>query len=133
MAAKILDSYSLLSYLEGTQQAQDIIKLIKAARDNERDLLISSVSWGEVLLLIAKELGLEKVAVAENMLETLPIAIVPADQTLARQAAIYAATKQLPYTTCFAVALAKLRKAELVTGDKKIKQMAGEIRIRWLQ
>ena len=33
----------------------------------------------------------------------------------------------------FAAALAKLRKAELVTGDLEFKQMENEIRIGWLK
>jgi len=36
------------------------------------------------------------------------------------------------YADCFAAALAKDRKAELVTGDREFKQVEGEGSIRWL-
>jgi predicted nucleic acid-binding protein len=38
----------------------------------------------------------------------------------------------MSYADCFAAALAKLRKAELVTGDEEFKQVEGEIKIRWI-
>jgi predicted nucleic acid-binding protein len=38
----------------------------------------------------------------------------------------------MSYADCFAAALAKSRKAELVTGDKEFKQVESEITVRWL-
>jgi predicted nucleic acid-binding protein len=38
----------------------------------------------------------------------------------------------MPYADCFAAALAKLRKAELVTGDKEFRQIEDEVKIQWL-
>ena len=39
---------------------------------------------------------------------------------------------KMSYADCFAAALAKDRKAELVTGDKEFKQVDGEVNVRWL-
>jgi predicted nucleic acid-binding protein len=38
----------------------------------------------------------------------------------------------IAYGDCFAAALAKMKKAEVVTGDKEFKQVEGEVRILWL-
>jgi predicted nucleic acid-binding protein len=38
----------------------------------------------------------------------------------------------MSYADCFAAALAKDRKSDLVTGDKEFKQVEGEVSIRWL-
>jgi predicted nucleic acid-binding protein len=38
----------------------------------------------------------------------------------------------MSYADCFAAALAKLRKAELVTGDKEFRQIEGEIKVSWV-
>jgi len=38
----------------------------------------------------------------------------------------------MSYVDCFAAALAKARKAELVTGDKEFRQAEGEIKILWI-
>jgi len=40
--------------------------------------------------------------------------------------------KESAYAGCFALALAKLRKAELVTGDQEFKAFEGEVKILWL-
>jgi predicted nucleic acid-binding protein len=39
---------------------------------------------------------------------------------------------KIAYADCFAAALAKDRKAELVTGDNELKQVEGEVKILWL-
>jgi predicted nucleic acid-binding protein len=38
----------------------------------------------------------------------------------------------ISYGDCFATALAKNNKAELVTGDKEFKVLDGEIKIAWI-
>lgn len=38
----------------------------------------------------------------------------------------------MSYADCFAAALAKLRKAALVTGDKDFKQVEDEIKVHWV-
>jgi predicted nucleic acid-binding protein len=38
----------------------------------------------------------------------------------------------MSYGDCFAAALAKLRKAELVTGDEEFRQIEKEIKILWI-
>ena len=38
----------------------------------------------------------------------------------------------MSYADCFAAALAKEKKTELLTGDKEFKQAEGEIKIHWL-
>ncbi|MBZ0169935.1 PilT-like protein [Candidatus Methylomirabilis lanthanidiphila] len=67
-----------------------------------------------------------------HLITTLPIQIVPADLELARQAAAFKSGKKMSYADCFAAALAKLRKAELVTGDKEFRQVEGELKILWI-
>ena len=64
----------------------------------------------------------------------LPISIVGLgeDLSLTRQAAIYKATRKMSYADCFAAALAKLKNAELVTGDPEFKEVEKEIKIGWL-
>jgi ribonuclease VapC len=66
---------------------------------------------------------------------SLPIEIVgvETDLRLVRQAAIYKATRKLSYADAFAAALAKLRGAELVTGDPEFRAVEGEVKIAWLK
>jgi len=52
---------------------------------------------------------------------------------MTRQAAIYKATYRVAYADAFAAALAKERRAELVTGDPEFKPLEKEIKINWLK
>ena len=66
------------------------------------------------------------------MAKAIPIEIVRADLGLARQAALFKSGKKISYADCFAAALAKLRKAELVTGDRDFKQVEWEVQVLWI-
>jgi predicted nucleic acid-binding protein len=47
-------------------------------------------------------------------------------------AATLKAHKKMSYADCFAAALAKMKKAELVTGDKEFKEVRKEVKILWI-
>jgi predicted nucleic acid-binding protein len=66
-------------------------------------------------------------------LSRMPIELVDADLHLAQQAAIYKATNKMSYADAFAAALAKIKNAELVTGDPEFKALEKEIKINWLK
>ena len=131
-ASRVLDSYSLIAYLENEDGAEKMIEVIQVARDSGRTLLLSVVNWGEVYYITLREAGRERVEAVAHLISTLPIQVVPADLELTRQAAEFKASKKMSYGDCFAAALAKLRKAELVTGDKEFIQIEKEIKILWI-
>jgi predicted nucleic acid-binding protein len=131
-AMRVLDSYSVIAYLEGGPGAGHMIEMFQAARDSGRDLLLSVINWGEVYYITLREIGRERAEAVAHLISTLPIELVPADLELTKLAAQLKATKKMSYADCFAAALAKLRKAELVTGDEEFKQVEGEIKICWI-
>lgn len=51
----------------------------------------------------------------------------------ARQAAIYKATHKMSCADCFAAALARIKSAELLTGDPEFKALEKELKINWLK
>jgi predicted nucleic acid-binding protein len=131
-ATRVLDSYSLIAYLENEDGAEKMIEVIQAARNGGKPLLLSVVNWGEVYYITLRETGRERVEAVAHLISTLPIQVVPADLELTRQAAEFKASKKMSYGDCFAAALAKLRKAELVTGDEEFRQIEKEIKILWI-
>lgn len=102
----------------------------RGARDSGRDLLLSVVNWGEVYYLILSEAGREQAA---RIISTLPIQVIPEDLELTKAAAEFKANKKMSYADCFSAALAKTRKAELVTGDGDFKAVEGEVKIFWIR
>jgi len=131
-AWRVLDAYSLIAYLEGEVGKDKMIGVFKAARDSGRDLLLCVVNWGEVYYITLREAGRAQADQVAHLLSTLPVELVPADVELTRKAAEFKANKKMSYADCFAAALAKLRKAELVTGDPEFKQVEGDLKILWI-
>lgn len=131
-ALRVLDSYSMIAYLENEDGADRMIELFRVARDSGKTLLLSVVNWGEVYYITLREAGRERLEAVTQLISTLPIQIIPVDLELTKQAAEFKAVKKMAYGDSFAAALAKLRKAELVTGDEEFKQVEGEIKILWI-
>jgi predicted nucleic acid-binding protein len=132
-ATRVLDSFSLIAFLEGEEGAEKMVEIFRAARDSGRDLLLSVVNWGEVYYIILREAGREQAEQAAHIISTLPIQVIPVDLELTRAAAEFKANKKMSYADCFAAALAKTRKAELVTGDGDFKAIEGEVKIFWVR
>ena len=131
-AVRVLDSYSLIAYFDGEEGAEKMVEIIRSARDSGRSLLLSVINWGEVYYITLRESGRERADEIAHLISTLPIEIIPADLELTKQAAEFKADLKMSYADCFAAALAKLHRAELVTGDEEFKQTQQEIKILWI-
>jgi predicted nucleic acid-binding protein len=82
--------------------------------------------------MLLREAGRQRADQVAHLISTLPIEIVPADLELTQQAAEFKAARKMSYADCFAASLAKLRNAELVTGDREFRQVEKEVKIHWL-
>jgi ribonuclease VapC len=134
MATKVLDSWALMAFFNDEPAAEEVEKLLIKAADDKHKLLLSVINWGEIYYSVMRG---NSAAAAEQKAEEiagLAIELVPVaeDLALVRQAAIYKATRKMSYADCFAAALAKIRKVELVTGDPEFKELQNEIKIVWL-
>jgi len=131
-AAKVLDSWALLCYLEQEPGYEKIIELFEKAVDSSKPLLMCIINWGEVYYQITRRFGDQKAKEIEQLIETFPITLVEANKELTREAARVKATKRIAYADCFAVALARLKKAELHTGDPEFKVVEKAVKVVWL-
>lgn len=131
-ARRVLDSYGLIAFLRDEPGADDIRNLFRSARDSQRPLLLCAVNWGEVFYITLRTNGPDRAEQVARLISTLPIEVIPADLEMAQQAAEFKAKKKMSYADCFAAALAKSRKAALVTGDKEFRQVEGEVKILWI-
>lgn len=133
MAAKVLDSWALLAFFKDEPEGLAVEELIHKASADKVRLYLSVVNWGEVFYGMWRAGGKDAAQSAAEDLSRLPIELVDADLHLTRQAAIYKATNKMSYADAFAAALAKEKKAELITGDLEFKPLEKEIKINWLK
>ena len=136
MSVKVLDSWALIAFFEDEPAAGLVEKLLLQAEASTHKLLLSVVNWGEIYYSTMREVSQQAADKLAINLAGLTIEIVGVDGQnvqLVRQAAIFKATRKLSYADAFAAALAKLRSAELVTGDREFKLVEDEIKIAWLR
>ena len=114
--------------------AEEVEKLLIKANSGGHKLLMCVINWGEIYYSIMRGVSQEAAEQKAREIAGMPIELVPIgnDLDLARQAAVFKATKKLGYADCFAAALASIRNAELVTGDKDFKSIEDKIKIGWL-
>lgn len=130
--AYVLDSWAVLAYLADEDSGQKVADLISDAHEHGIPLFMSVVNVGEVWYILAREVSEAEADKGVDSLRQLGIEFTDVDWKLSRQAGGYKSKNRMSYTDCFAAALAKEHKAELVTGDKEFRQVEGEIRIAWL-
>ncbi|MBI5555867.1 MAG: type II toxin-antitoxin system VapC family toxin [Elusimicrobia bacterium] len=128
----ILDAYALLAYLEKEPGWEKVESFFTQAVEKNVSLLMTSVNYGEVYYIVLREQGQGMAKTLEKIILTLPLDIVEVDILLAKEAAIFKARGKISYADCFAAALAKVKKGELITGDKEFKSLEKEIKISWL-
>jgi predicted nucleic acid-binding protein len=131
-AAKVLDSWALLCYLEQEPGYEKIIELFEKAVESSKPLLMCIVNWGEVHYQVARRFGEQKAQEIERLIQTLPITLVEANKELTREAAHIKATKRMAYADCFAIALARLKKAELYTGNPEFRAVEKDVKVVWV-
>ena len=123
MAIKVLDSWALMAYFMDQSGAEQVERLLlKAARDRH-PLLLSVINWGEIYYSVMRADSQKAAEQVASEIAGLPIELVPVNENLemVRQAAVFKANKKMSYADCFAAALAKIKNAELVTGDPEFK------------
>jgi predicted nucleic acid-binding protein len=133
MATKVLDTWALMAYFKDEPAGPAVEELIDKARAEKIRLLLSVVNWGEVYYGMWRAGGQTAADDVATDLSQMPIELVDVDLYLAKQAATYKATNKMSYADGFAAALAKVKNAELVTGDHEFKPLEKEIKINWLK
>jgi ribonuclease VapC len=130
--AIVLDSWAIIAYLEGEPSAKRVADHIADAHEQDVPLFISVVNAGEVWYIIAREASVSDADRSITELRHLGIEFVDADWTLAHEAGGFKSKYKMSFADCFAAALAKQKKALLLTGDREFKQVEAQIAIDWL-
>jgi len=133
MAAAVLDAHGLLAFFRGEDAGVPVRELLHKAASADRPLHMTEVNYAEVKYMLLKKDGVEAWEQAADVLKSLPVEFYPATRSLADIAADFKARFKISLADAFAAALAKEKKAELVTGDPEFKALEKEIKISWLK
>jgi ribonuclease VapC len=130
--AIVLDSWAVMAYLEDEATAEKVADIMADAHEEKIPLLMTVVNAGEVWYILAREASVAEADASVRQLRQLGIELVDADWDLAHEAGGFKAKHKMSFADCFAAALAKQRKAHLVTGDQEFKQVEQDITIDFL-
>ena len=90
------------------------------------------VNAGEVWYILAREISEEAANNSIRILHDLRIQFEDADWEITQAAARFKSKNKMSYADCYAAALAKLKKADLVTGDSEFKGIEDQVKIQWV-
>ena len=133
MKITVLDASAMLAMFFDEPGAEKMEHLFQTASEADRPVFISAVNWAEVLYKMERKHGKSGYETARQFERTTPLEAVPVDRELAESAAHLKNEHDLGLADAFAAALAKSKKAELVTADTDFKPLEKEIKINWLK
>lgn len=130
--AYVLDTWAVIAYLEDEPSGAQVEELIATAHDEHIPIYMSVVNVGEVWYTFAREISDEEADASVKALRDLRIQFEDADWALTQEAVRFMSKNKMSYADAFAAALAKTKKADLVTGDNEFKSLEGVIKVQWI-
>jgi predicted nucleic acid-binding protein len=130
--AIVLDASALLAMFFGEPGMEKMREIFHQASEADHPVFISAANWAEVLYRMERKRGKPGYDAARQFEHTTPLEAVPVDRELAEDAALLKSEHGLGLADAFAAALAKHKKAELVTADAEFKAVERELRVCWL-
>ena len=131
-APQVLDSHALLKFLRDEPGADAVAEILEKAGQRDQHVHMTEVNYAEVQYTIRRKDGDSAWQMVARELVAAPIQFHPADRRLADLAASFKTRFKLSLADAFAAALARDKKAELVTGDPEFKVLERELKITWL-
>jgi ribonuclease VapC len=130
--ALVLDSWSILAYLEDEPAGKQVADIIADAHESGTPVMMTVVNAGEIWYITARETSEDEADHTILELAHLGIQFFDADWKLAHEAARFKSKGKMSFADCFAAALAKENKADLVTGDPEFRQVESQVKLLWL-
>ena len=130
--ALVLDTWAVIAYLEDEPSGGQIADLIAGAHEEGIPVFMCVVNAGEVWYIIARKISEEDANNSIKELHDLRIQFESADWEITQEAARFKAKNKMSYADCYAAALARVKKADLVTGDNEFKAIEDQVKIQWV-
>ncbi len=133
-AAYVLDSFTLLAYLEGEAGMPRVRSVLEGAEAQRHAVYLSLINLGEALYITERERGLVEARRTLGAVDQLPLEIVGVSRATVLAAAHIKAHFPISYADAFAVVTAQDHGGVLMTGDPEFEPLAdaGVVAVAWL-
>ena len=128
----VLDSFAVLALLTQEPGSAEVARILRHSSTAQAQTSMSWVNVGEVMYIVERRWGMERVHATLGMMEAIPVEFVTVGQELAMAAGHIKATYPIAYANAFSAALAQLTGATLVTGDPEFRPLDKVLDILWL-
>ena len=128
----VFDSFAIIAFYADEKGSDLVEKILTECLTGKARGWMTVINWGEIFYATAKVKGLKVALDIMKNLESYPLIIVDADKNLTWEAAKLKAKYPIAYADCFALALAKQKEADLLTGDPEFRKVKENVKIIWL-
>jgi predicted nucleic acid-binding protein len=125
----VLDTSAWLALIEDEEGADLVQQILEKAKSGEVDILVSFMSFMEVMYITLQERDLGEADERVNLMAALPITRVESNSSLGIFAAKLKANYRISVADAWIAALAMERNATLVHKDPEFAQIEGVIQV----
>ncbi len=133
-AAYVLDSFALLTYLDGEAGMARVRAVLEGAATRRHTVYLSLINLGEALYITERERGLAAARRTLGAVDQLPLEIVGVSRATVLAAAHVKARFPISYADAFAVVTAQDYGGVVMTGDREFAPLAAArvVAVEWL-
>jgi predicted nucleic acid-binding protein len=128
----VLDSFALVSLFHkepGWRKVRDTLYALSSQGEKAQLCLIN---WGEFYYVIKRRVGQGKAEEALALVRQLPIAVVPVDERLVKEAASLKSEYPISYADAFCIATALRSGGPILTNDPEYRAIEHLVKVIWL-
>jgi predicted nucleic acid-binding protein len=123
----VLDTSAIFTFSDEEDGADEVEKLLDAARANKCQLKICAISLMEVYYITLMEQGEDEATRLVALVKSWPVTLVYPDEKIFLQGGKLKATYRLSLADALIAAVAKLHNAKLVHKDPELVALANEL------
>lgn len=128
----ILDACAMLAYLNNEDGVEVIGEMLEKGSRNEVKIFITAMDLAEIYHIVLKKEGRDKALKTILLIKNLPVECVGLDEPLLMLAGEIRVQFPLSLGDALVAAVAKTRKAKIITGDNDFKSLEKEIECVWI-
>ena len=128
----VLDSFAILALINDEPGAGRVEELLHQAKEGTVQAYMSLINLGEVLYVVERRWGKERLRSMLAYLDATSLKWVEADRDRLLTAAHIKATYPLGYADAFCISLASELNATILTNDPEFQQIDTLVTVEWL-